>query len=169
VFSLADRFVFTVHETRATDRSVSFGFPRPSGRELPVNCQNEWLRSWTGHSGGATSRFTRFSGVLRVEPTPRPCACYYDIYVNLDIYSHYAVGWMLATRDESAVLAEKLIADIAAKQGTSGSQLTLHADRGSSMTSKAVAFLPPTSGSPSPTRVRTCPTTIRSERRSSRP
>jgi len=60
--------------------------------------------------------------------------------VILDIYSRYAVGWMLATH-ESAVLAEKLIADTAAKQGISRGQLTLHADRGSSMTSKPVAFL----------------------------
>ncbi len=65
---------------------------------------------------------------------------YYYLYVIVDIYSRYAVGWMLATR-ESAVLAEKLIADTCAKQGISRGQLTLHADRGSSMTSKPVAFL----------------------------
>ncbi len=65
---------------------------------------------------------------------------YYYLYVILDIYSRYAVGWMVATR-ESAALAEKLIAATAAKQGISRGQLTLHADRGSSMTSKPVAFL----------------------------
>jgi len=65
---------------------------------------------------------------------------YYYLYVILDIYSRYAVGWMVATR-ESAVLAEKLIAATAAKQGIRTGQLTLHADRGSSMTSKPVAFL----------------------------
>jgi putative transposase len=65
---------------------------------------------------------------------------YYYLYVLLDIYSRYVVGWMLATR-ESAVLAEKLIADTCAKQGIDPAQLTLHADRGSSMTSKPVAFL----------------------------
>jgi putative transposase len=65
---------------------------------------------------------------------------YYYLYVIMDIYSRYAVGWMLATR-ESAVLAEKLIAATAAKQRISRGQLTLHADRGSSMTSKPVAFL----------------------------
>ena len=58
----------------------------------------------------------------------------------LDIFSRYAVGWMVATR-ESAVLAEKLIAATAAKQGISRGQLTIHADRGSSMTSKPVALL----------------------------
>ena len=65
---------------------------------------------------------------------------YYHLYVILDIYSRYAVGWMLAAR-ESAVLAEKLISDTCAKQGISRGQLTIHADRGSSMTSKPVAFL----------------------------
>jgi putative transposase len=65
---------------------------------------------------------------------------YYYLYVILDIYSRYAVGWMLATR-ESAALAEKLIADTCAKQRIGRGQLTIHADRGSSMTSKPVAFL----------------------------
>ena len=58
----------------------------------------------------------------------------------LDIYSRYAVGWMVATR-ESAVLAEKLISATCAKQGITRGQLSLHADRGSSMTSKPVALL----------------------------
>ena len=65
---------------------------------------------------------------------------YYHLYVILDIYSRYAVGWMVATR-ESAALAEKLIAATCAKQGITRGQLSLHADRGSSMTSKPVALL----------------------------
>jgi putative transposase len=65
---------------------------------------------------------------------------YYHLYVILDIYSRYAVGWMVATR-ESAVLAEKLIAETCAKQGITRGQLSLHADRGSSMTSRPVALL----------------------------
>jgi putative transposase len=65
---------------------------------------------------------------------------YYYLYVILDIYSRYAVGWMVATR-ESAALAEKLIAATMAKQHVTAGQLTLHADRGSSMTSKPVTFL----------------------------
>ena len=65
---------------------------------------------------------------------------YYYLYVILDIYSRYAVGWMAATR-ESAVLAEKLIAATCTGQAITRRQLTLHADRGSSMTSKPVAFL----------------------------
>src|SRR6478736_5173148 len=62
------------------------------------------------------------------------------LYVILDIFSRYAVGWMVATR-ESAALAEKLIAAACAGQGISRGQLSIHADRGSSMTSKPVALL----------------------------
>lgn len=65
---------------------------------------------------------------------------YYYLYVILDVYSRYAVGWMLAYR-ESAALAEELIAETCAKQGILPGQLTIHADRGSSMTSKPVAML----------------------------
>ena len=65
---------------------------------------------------------------------------YYHLYVILDIYSRYVVGWMVATR-ESAALAEKLIAATCAKQGIGRGQLSIHADRGSSMTSKPVALL----------------------------
>jgi putative transposase len=65
---------------------------------------------------------------------------YYYLYVILDIYSRYAVGWMVATR-ESAILAEKLIAATCAGQGITRGQLSIHADRGSSMTSKPVALL----------------------------
>jgi len=63
---------------------------------------------------------------------------YYHLYVLIDIYSRYAVGWMVATR-ESAVLAEKLIAGTCAKQDIARGQLAIHADRGSSMTSKREA------------------------------
>ena len=65
---------------------------------------------------------------------------YYYLYVILDIYSRYAVGWMVAHR-ESAQLAQVLIRQTCAKQDVGRDQLTLHADRGSSMTSKPVAFL----------------------------
>jgi hypothetical protein len=58
----------------------------------------------------------------------------------LDIYSRYVVGWMVASR-ESKILAERLFAETIAKQGIQADQLTIHADRGSSMMSKPVAFL----------------------------
>lgn len=62
------------------------------------------------------------------------------LYVILDIFSRYVVGWMLAS-SESAVLAKRLIAESCHKQAIEPGQLTLHADRGSSMTSKTVAQL----------------------------
>jgi hypothetical protein len=65
---------------------------------------------------------------------------YYHLYMILDIYRRYAVGWMLAAR-EPALLAEKLIAATCAKQGITCGEFTIHADRGSSMTSKPIAFL----------------------------
>ena len=65
---------------------------------------------------------------------------YFYLYVILDVFSRYVVGWMVAHR-ESAALAEKLIRETCARQGIAPGELTLHADRGSSMTSKPVAFL----------------------------
>jgi len=65
---------------------------------------------------------------------------YFYLYVILDVYSRYVVGWMVAHR-ESASLAKKLIAETYENQGIEPGQLTLHADRGSSMKSKPVAFL----------------------------
>jgi putative transposase len=65
---------------------------------------------------------------------------YFYLYVILDLYSRYVVGWMVAER-ESAVLAKRLITQTCAKQGIGEGQLTLHADRGSSMKSKLVAQL----------------------------
>ena len=65
---------------------------------------------------------------------------YFYLYVILDVFSRYVVGWMVAPR-ESAVLAERLIAETCAKQRIPPGQLTLHADRGSSMRSKPVALL----------------------------
>jgi putative transposase len=65
---------------------------------------------------------------------------YHYLYVIIDIYSRYVVGWMIAER-ESAALAEQLLADTIIKQRVDRDQLTIHADNGSSMASKPVAFL----------------------------
>lgn len=62
------------------------------------------------------------------------------MYVILDIYSRYAVGWMLATK-ESAELAKLLISETCARQDVQKDELIIHSDRGPSMTSKAVALL----------------------------
>ena len=65
---------------------------------------------------------------------------YYYLYVIMDIYSRYVVGWMVACR-ESASLAEKLIQQTCDTQGIQRDQLTIHADRGTAMRSKLVAQL----------------------------
>lgn len=65
---------------------------------------------------------------------------YYYLYVILDIFSRYVVGWMVAER-ESAELAKRLVKETCLKQGINKDQLTLHADRGSSMKSKDLALL----------------------------
>ena len=64
--------------------------------------------------------------------------CY--LYVILDIFSRSVVGWMIAPA-ELATLAEKLIREACEKQNIERGQLTIHADRGSSMKSKPVALL----------------------------
>ena len=65
---------------------------------------------------------------------------YYYLYVILDIFSRYVVGWMVARR-ELSTLARKLIEETCEKQLIQPGRLLIHADRGSSMTSKPVAFL----------------------------
>lgn len=65
---------------------------------------------------------------------------YFYLYTILDVFSRYTVGWMVAHR-ESAELAQLLICETCAKQQITQGQLTLHADRGSSMRSKPVALL----------------------------
>ncbi|MCP4368873.1 MAG: transposase family protein, partial [Deltaproteobacteria bacterium] len=65
---------------------------------------------------------------------------YFYLYVIPDILSRYVVGWMVA-HCEQVVLAQRLIADTCDKQAIKSEQLVIHADRGSSMRSKQVAFL----------------------------
>lgn len=65
---------------------------------------------------------------------------YYQLYVIIDIFSRYVVGWTVSPA-ETGELAEAFIAGTLARQGITADQLTLHADRGTSMTSKPVAQL----------------------------
>jgi transposase InsO family protein len=65
---------------------------------------------------------------------------YFYLYVIIDIYSRYVVGWMVAHREQDA-LAKRLIEETCRKQQIQKGQLTIHADRGSSMKSKSVALL----------------------------
>ena len=65
---------------------------------------------------------------------------YFYLYVILDVFSRYVVGWLVADA-ESKALAERLIRETCERQGIGPGQLTLHADRGSSMKSKPVALM----------------------------
>lgn len=70
---------------------------------------------------------------------------YYSLYVILDLYSRYVVGWMVA-EGESATLAAKLIRETCERQGMMPQQLSLHSDRGASTTSQTMAQLLATFG-----------------------
>ena len=65
---------------------------------------------------------------------------YFYLYAVIDIYSRYVVGWMVADR-ESSELAKVLLRATIRQQGADPKKLTIHADRGSSMKSKPVAFM----------------------------
>ncbi len=70
---------------------------------------------------------------------PRKWAYFY-LYVIIDIFSRRVIGWHVADT-ESAALFKPLFEDSVAKHGVVAGELTLHADRGPSMTAKATAFL----------------------------
>ena len=72
-------------------------------------------------------------------PGPKKWAYFY-LYAILDVFSRYVVGWTVQPR-ESGTLAEQLISQAIEQQQIVPDQLTVHADRGSSMRSKSVAFL----------------------------
>ncbi len=65
---------------------------------------------------------------------------HYDLFVMLDIYSRYCPGWMVVDQEDAQV-AKAWLAEVAASQHIRPGSLTIHADRGSSMTSKPVAVL----------------------------
>lgn len=65
---------------------------------------------------------------------------YHYLYVIMDVYSRYVVGWLIAPK-ENALLAEQLIMETCSRQGIQRDQLTIHADRGSAMRSKTVSQL----------------------------
>jgi putative transposase len=65
---------------------------------------------------------------------------HYELFVVIDIFSRYVVGWLVSPA-ETGELAEALIADTLSRHDIARDQLTLHADRGTSMTSKPVAQL----------------------------
>ena len=113
------RLLATAHEVRERRNQLRHVAPTP---ELLTTRPNE-VWSWD---------ITKLLGPAKWT--------YYYLYVILDIFSRYVVGWMVA-HQESAALAERLLAATCEKQEIVSSQLTIHADRGSSMTSKSVALL----------------------------
>ena len=124
IYHCAERTMYRIlaahHELR--DRRAQRRHPVYTAPELLATAPNQ-LWSWD---------ITKLKG-----PTTWS---WFHLYVLLDVFSRYVVGWMVAPR-ESAVLAEHLIATCCAREGITRDQLTLHADRGSSMTSKPVALL----------------------------
>jgi putative transposase len=108
------------HEVR--ERRDQLRHPRYAAPELLAQQPNE-LWSWD---------ITKLLGPAKWT--------YFYLYVMLDVFSRYVVGWMVAPR-ESATLAERFIEETCARQEIGRDHLTIHADRGSAMTSKPVAFL----------------------------
>jgi len=65
---------------------------------------------------------------------------YFYLYVLMDIFSRYVVGWLIADK-ESASLAKELISESCEKQKIEPHQLTIHSDRGGPMKAQSVAQL----------------------------
>jgi len=65
---------------------------------------------------------------------------YFYLYVILDLFSRYVVGWMVADR-ENSTLAARLIQQSCLRHGVQPQVLTLHSDRGAPMTSQCTAQL----------------------------
>lgn len=104
------------------DRRAQLMHPRYAAPELLATAPNQ-LWSWD---------ITKLKGPATWS--------YFYLYVIIDVFSRCVVGWMVAD-GESATLAEKLIGETCERQGIARGQLTIHADRGSSMRSKLVAQL----------------------------
>ncbi len=106
-----------VHERRRQLRH-----PRAAAPELLATGPNQ-LWSWDITTLKGPAKWTAFY-----------------LYVILDVFSRYVVGWLAALR-ESATLAQRLIEQTCARQGIAQGELTIHADRGSAMISRSVALL----------------------------
>ncbi len=109
-------------ERPVRERRNQLTHPRDAKPELVASAPNQ-VWSWD---------ITRLLG-------PKPWTGFY-LYVLLDIFSRYVVGWMVAAR-ETAPLATRLIEQTCVKQGVQPQVLTLHSDRGAPMTSQCTAQL----------------------------
>jgi putative transposase len=143
----SERFCdFAPAEIHATllDESIYLCSERTMYRILERNNQNVQRRQKTGRHYArpellATHSNQLWSWDITKLKGPRKWTYYY-LYKIMDVYSRYVVGWMVAPR-ESAELAKLLIEETCIRQGIEEDQLTLHADRGSSMKSIAVGQL----------------------------
>ena len=108
--------------TLVRERRNQLRHPRHAAPELLATKSNE-LWSWD---------ITKLMGPAKWT--------YFYLYVVMDVYSRYVVGWMVA-HHESAALAKKLLGETYEREAIQPGQLTVHADRGSSMTSKPVALM----------------------------
>lgn len=144
----SERFVDTAPaEMYATllDEGVYLGSVRTMYRLLAANASSAERRSQRSHPAYAkpellaTAPNQVWSWDITKLKGPAKWT-YFHLYVILDIFSRYVVGWMIAPR-ESAELAQQLIADTVSRHDVMPGKLTLHADRGTSMRSKPVASL----------------------------
>ena len=109
-------------------RTAGLSGERRAQASHPARARPELLATGAGQVW--SSDITKLRGPQR--------GVYFELYVLLDIYSRYLVGWTVAA-SEDAQIAKQLISDAVAVHGTPGS---VHADNGTSMTSKPVAQLP---------------------------
>jgi len=143
-----------LHEPRFVDLAPRRGLRHPPGRGHVSLFRTHLYRSWP------STRRCGSGAISSAIPSMPPPSCwpagqpscgagtsrkllgptkwtYFYLYVMLDVFSRYVVGWMVAHR-ESAKLAERFIHETCARQGIGRNQLTIHADRGPAMTSKPV-------------------------------
>jgi putative transposase len=146
----------TVHQPRFVDRSVPYIYATLLD-EGTYHCSMSTLYRILHSVGEVGDRRDQATRPAHVKPelcatAPRQVFAwditklhgpqkwtYYYLYVIIDIYSRYVVGWMVADR-ESSELARMLLRETIEKEGHPAN-LVVHADRGSSMKSKPVAFL----------------------------
>jgi putative transposase len=138
----------TIHEPRFVDRSVPY-IHATLLDEGVYYCSMSTMYRLLHSVGEVGERRDQATRPAHVKPelcatAPRHVFAqkwtYYYLYVIIDIYSRYVVGWMVADR-ESSRLARLLLSETIRKERLDPGKLTVHADRGSSMTSKPVAFL----------------------------